>query len=167
MEESKIEWWFYDTFRKNFCISINSDSIENIKNWKNVRINIFCLSELRETTIKELSFLLMTDEEFQTAKEAAKQEESTEIIWSQSIVEELPNEIRIKISKQLLDDLLWHGWDSFEYCNDSNKWHNNHQENTMEFLVKDFVRYGKKKKRNKEKSRLQDSINIYKELHHI
>ena len=134
---------------------------------KNVRINIFCLSELRETTIKELSFLLMTDEEFQTAKEAAKQEESTEIIWSQSIVEELPNEIRIKISKQLLDDLLWHGWDSFEYCNDSNKWHNNHQENTMEFLVKDFVRYGKKKKRNKEKSRLQDSINIYKELHHI
>ena len=132
------EWCIFDLDYSNYLFSLNRDSINKIKNW-----------EKKESTIYHNSYLFKSKEDLQ---ERMKKEL---ILWllsdnnSEIIVEPYEKgskQVIIRISKNLLENLINSEWDNYEICYNS-RW------NKMNFYIND----------SSEKKELNQKIDSLKE----
>lgn len=106
------EWWIFDLDYSNFNISLNRESLYEIKKWGKIESIIFHNSylfktkeDLQERMKKELIIWLTHDD----IKEG----------WEEVIIEpywNTSNKVIINISNNLLENLINYEWDCYEYC---------------------------------------------------
>lgn len=139
-----IQWCIYDIDYWNYNILLNKESLNKIKAWETVKTTIYHDSylfkskqDIQEWMKKELLLgLLPPDEYFENNELAIVRPHNNRT-----------DKIAIDISKELVDNLIKSGLDSYNYCYNT-RW------NKMIFYVND----SEKKKELNEKLIKQKSI---------
>ena len=111
-KSENTEWCIFDLDFSNYSFSLNRNSLNKIKNWEKIK-----------STIYHNSYLFKTKEDLQ---ERMKKELIIWLLWnndwkenSEIKVEPYEKEsskVIIRISNNLLENLINYEWNSYEYC---------------------------------------------------
>lgn len=111
-KSENTEWCIFDLDFSNYSFSLNRNSLNKIKNWEKIK-----------STIYHNSYLFKTKEDLQ---ERMKKELIIWLLWnndwkenSEIKVEPYEKEsskVIIRISNNLLENLINSEWNSYEYC---------------------------------------------------
>ena len=117
-KESHIQWVFYDIDHMDYYISLEKETLENIKKWNIIKSKIVFLTDkdIKEKVQKRLLITLLTEEE------------RNEILRDTRIIR-TDEEVWLKISERLLDVLIEENLEDYEHRYDF-MW------NKIHFLIK-------------------------------
>ena len=118
-QESHIQWVIYDVDHNDYLVSLNKETLENIKNWNIISSKIVYLSDndCKKFIQKKLLITLLWEEERNRILNDTRIIHTSERIW-------------LKISSRLLDTLIEENLEDYEYRYDF-AW------NKVHFLIKD------------------------------
>lgn len=127
MEEiqQRTEWVIFEKSNQDYFFLLDEESLKKISNWENIETELFFHSQnentnnIQEKTKKELTLSLLTEDE--------RRKEMTNTIINQSI-----NIVNIKISKELIENILNCQNDHYEY-------RYNKTSDKMHFYIKDSL----------------------------
>jgi len=127
MEEiqQRTEWVIFEKSNQDYFFLLDEESLKKISNWENIETELFFHSQnentnnIKEKTKKELTLNLLTEDE--------RRKEMTNTIINQSI-----NIVNIKISKELIENILNCQNDHYEY-------RYNKTSDKMHFYIKDSL----------------------------
>lgn len=127
MEETqqRTEWVIFEKSNQDYFFLLDEESLKKISNWENIESELFFHSQnentnnIKEKTKKELTLSLLTEDE--------RRKEMTNTIINQSI-----NIVNIKISKELIENILNCQNDHYEY-------RYNKTSDKMHFYIKDSL----------------------------
>jgi len=127
MEEiqQRTEWVIFEKSNQDYFFLLDEESLKKISNWENIETELFFHSQnentnnIKEKTKKELTLSLLTEDE--------RTKEMTNTIINQSI-----NIVNIKISKELIENILNCQNDHYEY-------RYNKTSDKMHFYIKDSL----------------------------
>lgn len=127
MEEiqQRTEWVIFEKSNQDYFFLLDEESLKKISNWENIESELFFHSQnestnnIKEKTKKELTLSLLTEDE--------RRKEMTNTIINQSI-----NIVNIKISKELIENILNCQNDHYEY-------RYNKTSDKMHFYIKDSL----------------------------
>ena len=127
MEEiqQRTEWVIFEKSNQDYFFLLDEESLKKISNWENIETELFFHSQNENTnnikgkTKKELTLNLLTEDE--------RRKEMTNTIINQSI-----NIVTIKISKELIENILNCQNDHYEY-------RYNKTSDKMHFYIKDSL----------------------------
>ena len=127
MEEiqQRTEWVIFEKSNQDYFFLLDEESLKKINNWENIKSELFFHSQnentnnIKEKTKKELTLSLLTEDE--------RRKEMTNTIINQSI-----NIVNIKISKELIKNILNCQNDHYEY-------RYNETSDKMHFYIKDSL----------------------------
>ena len=127
MEEiqQRTEWVIFEKSNQDYFFLLDEESLKKISNWENIETELFFHSQnentnnIKEKTKKELTLSLLTKDE--------RRKEMTNTIINQSI-----NIVNIKISKELIENILNCQNDHYEY-------RYNKTSDKMHFYIKDSL----------------------------
>ena len=127
MEETqqRTEWVIFEKSNQDYFFLLDEESLKKISNWENIETELFFHSQnestnnIKEKTKKELTLSLLTEDE--------RRKEMTNTIINQSI-----NIVNIKISKELIENILNCQNDHYEY-------RYNKTSDKMHFYIKDSL----------------------------
>ena len=127
MEEiqQRTEWVIFEKSNQDYFFLLDEESLKKISNWENIETELFFHSQngstnnIKEKTKKELTLSLLTEDE--------RRKEMTNTIINQSI-----NIVTIKISKELIENILNCQNDHYEY-------RYNKTSDKMHFYIKDSL----------------------------
>ena len=127
MEEiqQRTEWVIFEKSNQDYFFLLDEESLKKISNWENIETELFFHSQneninnIKEKTKKELTLSLLTEDE--------RRKEMTNTIINQSI-----NIVNIKISKELIENILNCQNDHYEY-------RYNKTSDKMHFYIKDSL----------------------------
>jgi hypothetical protein len=127
MEEiqQRTEWVIFEKSNQDYFFLLDEESLKKISNWENIETELFFHSQnentnnIKEKTKKELTLNLLTEDE--------RRKEMTNTIINQSI-----NIENIKISKELIENILNCQNDHYEY-------RYNKTSDKMHFYIKDSL----------------------------
>ena len=127
MEETqqRTEWVIFEKSNQDYFFLLDEESLKKISNWENIESELFFHSQnentnnIKEKTKKELTLNLLTEDE--------RRKEMTNTIINQSI-----NIVNIKISKELIENILNCQNDHYEY-------RYNKTSDKMHFYIKDSL----------------------------
>ena len=117
-QESHIQWVIYSVDHYDYYISLNKETLENIKNWNIVKSKIVYLSDkdIKQRIQKKLLITLLTEDERNLILRDTKILRNHEQVW-------------LKISSRLLDALIEENLEDYEHRYDF-AW------NKIHFLIK-------------------------------
>ena len=117
--ESHIQWVVYDVDHMDYYISLNKETLEDIRKWNIVKSKIVYLSDkaIKQRVQRKLLITLLSDEERNKILRDTRIVRTSEEVW-------------LKISSRLLDALIEENLEDYEYRYDF-AW------NKIHFLVKD------------------------------
>jgi hypothetical protein len=120
-KESHIQWAIYDVDHYDYYVSLNKDSLEQIKEWSIIKSKIVYSSydyeQNKKMIQKKLFITLLTDEERQKNRWETKFIRTDEKVW-------------LKISNYLLNNLIEANLEDYEHRYDA-MW------NKIHFLIAD------------------------------
>ena len=127
MEETqqRTEWVIFEKSNQDYFFLLDEESLKKISNWENIETELFFHSQnestnnIKEKTKKELTLNLLTEDE--------RRKEMTNTIINQNI-----NIVTIKISKELIENILNCQNDHYEY-------RYNRTSDKMHFYIKDSL----------------------------
>ena len=127
MEEiqQRTEWVIFEKSNQDYFFLLDEESLKKISNWENIETELFFHSQnestnnIKKKTKKELTLSLLTEDE--------RRKEMTNTIINQSI-----NIVNIKISKELIENILNCQNDHYEY-------RYNKTSDKMHFYIKDSL----------------------------
>ena len=127
MEEiqQRTEWVIFEKSNQDYFFLLDEESLKKISNWENIESELFFHSQnentnnIKEKTKKELTLSLLTEDE--------RRKEMTNTIIKQNI-----NNITIKISNELINNILNCQNDHYEY-------RYNKTSDKMHFYIKDSL----------------------------
>ena len=106
--QQRTEWVIFEKSNQDYFFLLDEESLKKISNWENIETELFFHSQnestnnIKEKTKKELTLNLLTEDE--------RRKEMTNTIINQSI-----NIVNIKISKELIENILNSQNDHYEY----------------------------------------------------
>lgn len=124
-KQQRTEWVIFEKSNQDYFFLLDEESLKKISNWENIESELFFHSQnentnnIKEKTKKELTLSLLTEDE--------RRKEMTNTIINQSI-----NIITIKISKELIENILNCQNDHYEY-------RYNRTSDKMHFYIKDSL----------------------------
>lgn len=124
-EQQRTEWVIFEKSNQDYFFLLDEESLKKISNWENIEWELFFHSQnentnnIKEKTKKELTLSLLTEDE--------RRKEMTNTIINQSI-----NIVNIKISKELIENILNCQNDHYEY-------RYNKTSDKMHFYIKDSL----------------------------
>ena len=127
MEEiqQRTEWVIFEKSNQDYFFLLDEESLKKISNWENIESELFFHSQnestnnIKEKTKKELTLSLLTEDE--------RRKEMTNTIIKQNT-----NNVTIKISKELIENILNCQNDHYEY-------RYNKTSDKMHFYIKDSL----------------------------
>ena len=127
MEEiqQRTEWVIFEKSNQDYFFLLDEESLKKISNWENIETELFFHSQnestnnIKEKTKKELTLSLLTEDE--------RRKEMTNTIIKQNT-----NNVTIKISKELIENILNCQNDHYEY-------RYNKTSDKMHFYIKDSL----------------------------
>ena len=123
--QQRTEWVIFEKSNQDYFFILDEESLKKISNWENIETELFFHSQnentnnIKEKTKKELTLSLLTEDE--------RKKEMTNTIINQSI-----NIVNIKISKELIENILNSQNDHYEY-------RYNKTSDKMHFYIKDSL----------------------------
>ena len=123
--QQRTEWVIFEKSNQDYFFLLDEESLKKISNWENIETELFFHSQnentnnIKEKTKKELTLSLLTEDE--------RRKEMTNTIINQSI-----NIVNIKISKELIENILNCQNDHYEY-------RYNKTSDKMHFYIKDSL----------------------------
>lgn len=123
--QQRTEWVIFEKSNQDYFFLLDEESLKKISNWENIETELFFHSQnentndKKEKTKKELTLNLLTEDE--------RRKEMTNTIINQSI-----NIVNIKISKELIENILNCQNDHYEY-------RYNKTSDKMHFYIKDSL----------------------------
>ena len=123
--QQRTEWVIFEKSNQDYFFLLDEESLIKINNWENIKSELFFHSQnentnnIKEKTKKELTLSLLTEDE--------RKKEMTNTIINQSI-----NIVNIKISKELIENILNSQNDHYEY-------RYNKTSDKMHFYIKDSL----------------------------
>lgn len=123
--QQRTEWVIFEKSNQDYFFLLDEESLKKISNWENIETELFFHSQnentnnIKEKTKKELTLSLLTEDE--------RTKEMTNTIINQSI-----NIVNIKISKELIENILNCQNDHYEY-------RYNKTSDKMHFYIKDSL----------------------------
>ena len=124
-KQQRTEWVIFEKSNQDYFFLLDEESLKKISNWENIESELFFHSQnentnnIKEKTKKELTLSLLTEDE--------RRKEMTNTIINQSI-----NIVTIKISKELIENILNCQNDHYEY-------RYNGTSDKMHFYIKDSL----------------------------
>lgn len=124
-KQQRTEWIIFEKSNQDYFFLLDEESLKKISNWENIETELFFHSQnestnnIKEKTKKELTLSLLTEDE--------RRKEMTNTIINQSI-----NIVNIKISKELIENILNCQNDHYEY-------RYNKTSDKMHFYIKDSL----------------------------
>ena len=124
-KQQRTEWVIFEKSNQDYFFLLDEESLKKISNWENIETELFFHSQnestnnIKEKTKKELTLNLLTEDE--------RKKEMTNTIINQSI-----NIVNIKISKELIENILNCQNDHYEY-------RYNKTSDKMHFYIKDSL----------------------------
>ena len=124
-KRQRTEWVIFGKSNQDYFFLLDEESLKKISNWENIETELFFHSQnentnnIKEKTKKELTLSLLTEDE--------RRKEMTNTIINQSI-----NIVNIKISKELIENILNCQNDHYEY-------RYNKTSDKMHFYIKDSL----------------------------
>ena len=124
-KQQRTEWVIFEKSNQDYFFLLDEESLKKISNWENIESELFFHSQnestnnIKEKTKKELTLSLLTEDE--------RRKEMTNTIINQSI-----NIVNIKISKELIENILNCQNDHYEY-------RYNKTSDKMHFYIKDSL----------------------------
>jgi hypothetical protein len=124
-KQQRTEWVIFEKSNQDYFFLLDEESLKKISNWENIETELFFHSQnestnnIKEKTKKELTLSLLTEDE--------RRKEMTNTIINQSI-----NIVNIKISKELIENILNCQNDHYEY-------RHNKTSDKMHFYIKDSL----------------------------
>ena len=124
-KQQRTEWVIFEKSNQDYFFLLDEESLKKISNWENIETELFFHSQnentnnIKEKTKKELTLSLLTKDE--------RRKEMTNTIINQSI-----NIVNIKISKELIENILNCQNDHYEY-------RYNKTSDKMHFYIKDSL----------------------------
>ena len=124
-KQQRTEWVIFEKSNQDYFFLLDEESLKKISNWENIETELFFHSQnentnnIKEKTKKELTLSLLTEDE--------RRKEMTNTIINQSI-----NIVNIKISKELIENILNCQNDHYEY-------RYNKTSDKMHFYIKDSL----------------------------
>ena len=124
-KQQRTEWIIFEKSNQDYFFLLDEESLKKISNWENIESELFFHSQnestnnIKEKTKKELTLSLLTEDE--------RRKEMTNTIINQSI-----NIVNIKISKELIENILNCQNDHYEY-------RYNKTSDKMHFYIKDSL----------------------------
>jgi hypothetical protein len=124
-KQQRTEWVIFEKSNQDYFFLLDEESLKKISNWENIETELFFHSQnestnnIKEKTKKELTLSLLTEDE--------RRKEMTNTIINQSI-----NIVNIKISKELIENILNCQKDHYEY-------RYNKTSDKMHFYIKDSL----------------------------
>ena len=124
-KQQRTEWVIFKKSNQDYFFLLDEESLKKISNWENIESELFFHSQnentnnIKEKTKKELTLSLLTEDE--------RRKEMTNTIINQSI-----NIVNIKISKELIENILNCQNDHYEY-------RYNKTSDKMHFYIKDSL----------------------------
>jgi hypothetical protein len=124
-KQQRTEWVIFEKSNQDYFFLLDEESLKKISNWENIESELFFHSQnentnnIKEKTKKELTLNLLTEDE--------RRKEMTNTIINQSI-----NIVNIKISKELIENILNCQNDHYEY-------RYNKTSDKMHFYIKDSL----------------------------
>jgi hypothetical protein len=124
-KQQRTEWVIFEKSNQDYFFLLDEESLKKISNWENIETKLFFHSQnentnnIKEKTKKELTLSLLTEDE--------RRKEMTNTIINQSI-----NIVNIKISKELIKNILNCQNDHYEY-------RYNKTSDKMHFYIKDSL----------------------------
>lgn len=124
-KQQRTEWVIFEKSNQDYFFLLDEESLKKISNWENIETELFFHSQnentnnIKEKTKKELTLSLLTEDE--------RTKEMTNTIINQSI-----NIVTIKISKELIENILNCQNDHYEY-------RYNKTSDKMHFYIKDSL----------------------------
>ena len=124
-KQQRTEWVIFEKSNQDYFFLLDEESLKKISNWENIETELFFHSQnestnnIKEKTKKELTLNLLTEDE--------RRKEMTNTIINQSI-----NIVNIKISKELIENILNCQNDHYEY-------RYNKTSDKMHFYIKDSL----------------------------
>ena len=127
MEEiqQRTEWVIFEKSNQDYFFLLDEESLKKISNWENIETELFFHSQnestnnIKEKTKKELTLSLLTEDE--------RRKEMTN-----TIIKRNTNNVTIKISKELIENILNCQNDHYEY-------RYNKTSDKMHFYIKDSL----------------------------
>ena len=127
MEEiqQRTEWVIFEKSNQDYFFLLDEGSLKKISNWENIETELFFHSQnentnnIKEKTKKELTLSLLTEDE--------RRKEMTNTIINQNT-----SNVTIKISKELIENILKCQNDHYEY-------RYNKTSDKMHFYIKDSL----------------------------
>lgn len=127
MEEiqQRTEWVIFEKSNQDYFFLLDEESLKKISNWENIETELFFHSQnentnnIKEKTKKELTLSLLTEDE--------RRKEMTNTIIKQNT-----SNVTIKISKELIENILNCQNDHYEY-------RYNKTSDKMHFYIKDSL----------------------------
>ena len=124
-KQQRTEWVIFEKSNQDYFFLLDEESLKKISNWENIETELFFHSQnestnnIKEKTKKELTLSLLTEDE--------RRKEMTNTIIKQNI-----NIVNIKISKELIENILNCQNDHYEY-------RYNKTSDKMHFYIKDSL----------------------------
>ena len=107
-KQQRTEWVIFEKSNQDYFFLLDEESLKKISNWENIESELFFQSQnegtnnIKEKAKKELTLSLLTEDE--------RRKEMTNTIIKQNI-----NNITIKISNELINNILNCQNDHYEY----------------------------------------------------
>ena len=124
-KQQRTEWVIFEKSNQDYFFLLDEESLKKISNWENIETELFFHSQnestnnIKEKAKKELTLSLLTEDE--------RRKEMTNTIIKQNI-----NNITIKISNELINNILNCQNDHYEY-------RYNKTSDKMHFYIKDSL----------------------------
>ena len=121
----RTEWVIFEKSNQDYFFLLDEESLKKISNWENIETELFFHSQnestnnIKEKTKKELTLSLLTEDE--------RKKEMTNTIIKQNT-----SNVTIKISKELIENILNCQNDHYEY-------RYNKTSDKMHFYIKDSL----------------------------
>ena len=123
--QQRTEWVIFEKSNQDYFFLLDEESLKKISNWENIETELFFHSQnentnnIKEKTKKELTLSLLTEDE--------RKKEMTNTIIKQNT-----SNVTIKISKELIENILNCQNDHYEY-------RYNRTSDKMHFYIKDSL----------------------------
>lgn len=103
-QESHIQWVFYDVDHYDYYVSLNKETLENIRNWNIIKSKIVYLSDkdITQNVQKRLLITLLSEDERNLILRDTRIVHNQEEVW-------------LKISGRLLDILIEENLEDYEH----------------------------------------------------
>jgi hypothetical protein len=124
-KQQRTEWVIFEKSNQDYFFLLDEESLKKISNWENIETELFFHSQnentnnIKEKTKKELTLSLLTEDE--------RRKEMTNTIIKQNT-----SNVTIKISKELIENILNCQNDHYEY-------RYNRTSDKMHFYIKDSL----------------------------